>query len=141
MKNELVKNELVLGIDPGRQKIGLALVDENGAIAWRAIVPAEELRAALEPLFSQWPITRIALGHSTGSDAAAEVTQTILGEQKNAATLQIVDERDSTLQARELYFEAHPPRGWRAIVPRSLQNPPVPIDDFAAAILARRALS
>ncbi|HEX9996785.1 MAG TPA: hypothetical protein VGB45_06555 [Abditibacterium sp.] len=135
-----MNDEQVLGIDPGRQKVGLALVDASGAIVWRAIVPANEMRSALQTVFLERPITLVALGHSTGSDTAAEIVRAILQEQNHPATLQIVDERDSTLQARALYFEAHPPRGWRAWVPISLQTPPEAIDDFAAAILARRAL-
>ncbi|HKM17981.1 MAG TPA: pre-16S rRNA-processing nuclease YqgF, partial [Limnochordia bacterium] len=34
----------------------------------------------------------------------------------------------------------HPPRGWRRLLPVSLQTPPVPIDDYVAVILAQRYL-
>jgi hypothetical protein len=51
-----------------------------------------------------------------------------------------VNERDSTLEARDLYWKEVPPRGWRRLVPLSLQVPPEPIDDFAAVVLARRHL-
>lgn len=130
----------ILGIDPGRAKTGLAVVDERGAIVWRAIVPTPQLKDALQEALQQ-PIARIALGHSTGSQAAAAVLQDVLETLKRPIPLQIVDERDSTTQARALYFQTLPPRGWRALLPRGLLTPPVPVDDFAAAILARRALS
>ncbi|HEX8465433.1 MAG TPA: Holliday junction resolvase RuvX [Abditibacterium sp.] len=130
----------ILGIDPGRAKTGLAVLDARGTILWRAIVPTAELRQQLEELVEKWPLSQIALGHSTGSQSAATLIRAVLEAKDSRAQLEIVDERDSTLQARDLYFEAHPRRGWRAVVPQSLQNPPVPIDDFAAVVLARRAL-
>jgi RNase H-fold protein (predicted Holliday junction resolvase) len=130
----------ILGIDPGRQKTGLALVDERGAILWRAIVPTAELRLHLEELMEKWTLTRVALGHSTGSQSTAAIVRQILEEKNLELTLEIIDERDSTLQARAIYFETYPRGGWRRWVPQSLQNPPVAIDDFAAVVLARRAL-
>jgi hypothetical protein len=51
-----------------------------------------------------------------------------------------VDERETTLRARALYFADHPPRGWRRLIPLGLQLPPRPIDDYAAILIARRFL-
>jgi hypothetical protein len=108
---------------------------------WRAIVSTPDLGQQLEELLEKWSLSRVALGDSTGSDLAAQVVQTVLEEKKAAALLELINERDSTHEARPLYFEAHPPRGWKRWLPLSLQCPSEPIDDFAAAILARRALA
>lgn len=129
----------VLGIDPGRSKTGLALVDSQGVIVWRGIEPTPSLHTVLQALLQEWSVSRVALGHSTGSKEALEVVEAILKEQGSATVVEIVNEKDSTLQARELYYEAFPPKGLWRLVPQSLQSPPVPIDDFAAAILARRS--
>ncbi|MCX7994079.1 MAG: hypothetical protein N2651_10490 [Fimbriimonadales bacterium] len=43
-----------------------------------------------------------------------------------------VEERNTTLQARELYFLYHPPRGWRRLLPKGMRIPPEPYDDYAA---------
>ncbi len=134
------RENLILGIDPGRVKTGIALVETSGAIAHRAIVSTADLRAQLEEIFVSWPVARIALGNSTASSGTAALLSAILGEKNLGLKVEIIDERDSTLQARAIYFEAHTPRGWRRLVPLSLQNPPEPIDDFAAVIVARRAL-
>jgi RNase H-fold protein (predicted Holliday junction resolvase) len=129
----------ILGIDPGRHKTGVAVVDERGDVVWRNVIPTSDNYASLVELLQKWPITRVALGHSTGSKEAEKIIQLILEEQGSTATVEIINERESTLEARGLYFEAHPPRGWRRLVPLSLQTPPVPVDDFAAVVLARRA--
>lgn len=130
----------ILGIDPGRQKTGLALLDENGQILWRAIVPTAELGATVARLLEERPCGHIALGHSTGSETAAATLKKVLEARQSPVQVEIVNERDSTLQARHLYFEAHPPSGWRRLMPQGMLSPAEPIDDFAAAILARRAL-
>ncbi len=54
--------------------------------------------------------------------------------------IELVDERETTLLARKRYFQAHPPRGWRRLVPRGMLLPPRPIDDFAALLIAERLL-
>ncbi len=52
----------------------------------------------------------------------------------------LVDETYSSLEARKLFFEAFPPRGWRRLIPSGMQVPPRDYDDFSAIILARRFL-
>ena len=42
--------------------------------------------------------------------------------------------------SKRVYWEAHPPTGWRRFFPTSMQVPPVPVDDFVAVILAQRYL-
>ena len=52
----------------------------------------------------------------------------------------VVDEQNTTLQARERYWEFNKRRGWRKLLPASLQSPPEPVDDYVAFILAERVL-
>lgn len=128
----------VLGIDPGRRKTGVAAVGADKKILFRAILAPDALEARLPEILDQWQISVIALGDSTASDAArAQIERAISGAE---IELRIVDENGSTLEARPLYWAANPPRGWRRLVPQSLQEPPEPIDDYAAAVVARRAL-
>jgi len=127
----------ILGIDPGRSKTGLAVIDENGAIQWRGVLKAERLPTKLVSVLDQWKVERIALGDSTSS----QETRALLEKSFPSFPIEFVDEKNSTLEARPLYFRENPPRGWRRLIPLSLQVPPVPIDDFAAAIIARRALA
>jgi hypothetical protein len=52
-----------------------------------------------------------------------------------------VDEKNSTLEARPLYWQEYPRRGLLRLLPISLLAPPVAIDDFAAVVLGRRFLA
>ena len=51
-----------------------------------------------------------------------------------------VDERNSTEEARDLYWELFPPKGWRKLIPLGLQVPPEPLDGLAAVVQVRRFL-
>ena len=59
----------------------------------------------------------------------------------NAKTLEVVDEYYTTQLARKEYWQARPPKGWRRLLPVSMQVPPEPVDDFVAVLLAQRYLN
>ncbi len=97
------------------------------------------LKEEIEPLIGHWMITHIALGDSTSSKSArSEIESLVQKRQWENVRVELVDEKNSTLEARVLYFEEYPPRGWRRWLPFSSQMPPVPVDDFAAVVVARR---
>ena len=131
----------VLGVDPGREKTGVAVVGSDGHVYFQAIVETPRLVEVLEPLVVEWEISRIALGNSTSSKEARVQIELLCGKRGwENVRIELVDETNSTLEARGLYFEANPPRGWRKLIPTGAQVPPVPVDDFAAIIVARRLL-
>lgn len=129
-------NGAVLGIDPGTRKVGYALVadDESAAIA-RGIEPLDTLLERLSPVLADHPVRAVALGSGTNSTAIARLLGAL------GVPVHIIDETDTTYRARALYFQEHPPRGWRRFVPLGLQLPPGPIDDYAAMLIARRYIA
>lgn len=130
------QNTTVLGVDPGRAKTGLAVVNQSGEILWRAIIAPAELGERLPELVEKWRVGVLALGDSTASENARAQIESLALD----VALRVVNESGSTLEARALYWKDNPPMGWRRVVPISLQEPPTPVDDYAAAIVARRAL-
>ena len=128
--------KLILGIDPGREKTGLALV-RGDEVVWRKIIAPADLETEIRALLQEHAIEKMALGHSTSSQNARQILET--ADFGREIPVQIVPETGSTLEARALYFAHNPPRGWRRIVPLSLQTPPENVDDFAAVVIARRA--
>lgn len=126
----------ILALDPGSDKCGLAVVAPGSGVLQRRIVAPDEIEIALRELLPQYGVTRVILGNATTSRAMRERVSTLFPE----VELVEVDERNSTLEARELYWKENPPRGWRRVLPLSLQVPPEPVDDFAAVVLALRFL-
>lgn len=131
----------VLAIDPGSSKCGMALVvrDVYGQVRalWRAVVPTEDVCAKLDEATTISPFSLIVVGSGTRSKA---LVQTVRDHQPSMGVL-LVDERDTTLAARERYWEHNKRRGWRRLIPATMQTPPEPVDDFVALILAERVLS
>ncbi|MBS1716556.1 MAG: pre-16S rRNA-processing nuclease YqgF [Armatimonadetes bacterium] len=130
----------VLAVDPGSSKCGLAIVhrDDKGkmSLLWRTICPLVELTPAINLAYADHPFDLVIIGSSTGS---REVTRIVKEAFPSISTL-LVDERETTLRAREKYWEHHQRGGWRRLLPASLQVPPEPVDDFAALVIAERVL-
>jgi RNase H-fold protein (predicted Holliday junction resolvase) len=126
---------IVLGVDPGTRKCGFAVIAAAAAAPLElGIVPTQELGATVSRLVTQYPVATIALGGGTHTAPVAAIVNGF------GIRVEVVDERETTLRARRRYFMAHPPRGWRRLVPSGMLLPPVPIDDFAALLIAERLL-
>lgn len=131
----------ILALDPGKDKCGLAIARADGdqtEVLLRQIVVASAVESTLLPLLDQWPVQRIVIGDATTSRTWFQRLQALLSTQHTVVEISLVEERGSTLEARALYWQANPPRGWRRVLPLSLQSPPESIDDFAAVVLAQR---
>jgi RNase H-fold protein (predicted Holliday junction resolvase) len=125
----------VLGIDPGTRKCGYALVAAPKTPPLElGIVPTERLGETLADLVTRHPIRAIALGGGTHATTVRALVERL------ALPINIVDERETTLLARKRYFQAHPPRGWRRLIPSGMLLPPRPIDDYAAVLIAERLM-
>lgn len=131
----------VLAVDPGSAKCGLAVVHRDAAgklhVRWRRIVPVEDLPEAVREAHAIAPLALIVVGDGTRSQA----TVAAIRAASPSVGILVVDERDTTMHARERYWEHHPRRGWRRLLPATMQVPPEPVDDFVAVILAERVLS
>lgn len=135
-----MSEKTVLSIDPGTEKCGFALVhrtdEEKLDVIYRAIAPTEHLVSFIHKAYSVEPFEMVIVGSGTGSKKVVHS----LRESFPSVSLLVVDEKDTSLHARERYWEHHPRTGWRRLLPSSLQVPPAPIDDFAAVVLAERVL-
>lgn len=131
----------LLAIDPGSGKCGMALVHRsvNGKVEllWRAIALREQTIDRMREAHDVDAYSLAVIGSGTGSKALVSEIRAAFP----SLAILVVDERDTSLQARERYWEHHKRRGWRRVVPATLQVPPEPVDDFVAQILAERVLT
>ncbi len=128
-----------LAIDPGREKCGLAVLRDDGAVVERQRCDTNALEAAVSDLLVKHEFAGCLVGDGTGSAPVRERIEKLLQKSNNCDMITI-DEASTTEQARALYWEANPPRGWRKWLPVSLLVPPEPVDDWAAVVMARRWL-
>ena len=132
--------DTIIAIDPGREKCGLAVVSLNGGVLHQAVIPVTEIGPLVEKLSLTYQTATVILGNGTAHrDIEQALTTVALGDKP--LTLVLVDEKHSTEQARIRYWQLHPPKGLRRLLPVTMQLPPVPIDDYVAIILAERYLN
>jgi RNase H-fold protein (predicted Holliday junction resolvase) len=125
----------VLGVDPGSLKAGYALLDSEGEVVLAGIEPIGRLRERIAEVIAAHPVAMLALGRGTKVRAVAAALEGL------GVPLTLVDEFETTREARDLYFSENPPRGWRRFIPTGMQLPPRPIDDYAAILIAKRFLA
>ena len=126
----------VAALDPGRDKCGFAVLDATGKVLRQRVIRTDQLEEEVRAARREYGFVILIEGNGTTSSAARRRLQQALPELQ----IEVVDEYRTTEMAREMYWRAHPPRGWRRLLPVSLQVPPEPVDDFVAVLLARRYL-
>jgi RNase H-fold protein (predicted Holliday junction resolvase) len=125
---------MILVIDPGKEKCGLALFNKDGKVVEQKIIKRKDL-FRLIPHYHD--ATTIVIGESAnGREINDELHKHHLKQ-----NIILFPEKNSSREARDLYWQAYPPKGWRRFVPTSLLTPPVPIDDYAAVIIGRNYLA
>lgn len=130
---------MIVAVDPGREKCGVAVVAFDGAIEKRLVVPTLVLQEEIFSILATGKIQILLCGDGTGSVEQAVMLQKLA--QLHEVEFLIVDEKHTTEQARKLYWQQQPPKGWRRLFPTSMQTPPVPVDDYVAVLLAWKYLN
>ena len=125
---------MIMGVDPGRDKCGVAVLDSDGEVKFSEVIVTDEFEIVMQKLSAQFEIELAILGNGTTHTEAEKKIR------KACLQVKVVDEKFTTEQARRLYWQKFPPQGWRKLLPTSLQVPPVPVDNIVAEILVKRFL-
>ena len=128
---------VLLGFDPGRDKCGLAVMGLDRKLYDHQVVPAAEAIATIQSLCQQFPISSIVMGDQT----TAKSWQQQLSQALAAMPIVLVDERYSSLEARDRYWQMYPPQGLSRLLPKGFRQPPRPVDDIVAILLIERYLN
>ncbi|NDJ21477.1 Holliday junction resolvase RuvX [Nostoc sp. B(2019)] len=129
---------VILGFDPGRDKCGLAVMGLDRQLHYHQVVLAKEAIATIETLRQKFPISLMVMGDQT---TAKQWKQRMSQELAEPLNIILVDERYTTLEARDRYWQMYPPKGLTKLLPQSMRQPPRPIDDIVAILLIERYLN
>ena len=132
----MIMTKLYLGIDPGRSKTGLALVNGAGKIVKLHIAESQKIDNEIVEFIKNSCPVHIVLGNGTNSRNIGESVKRALPD----VMVTVVEEAHSTEEARALYWQENPPKGLKKLIPLGMLVPPVPLDAYAAVILVRRFL-
>ncbi len=143
------EKDLALGFDPGRDKTGFAFVNFDGELLLSGIFPSNETEKffddftpyiverkidfSAEEIISQ--VKFIAVGNGTTSRIFTEKLRTITGHE-----IITVDEKNTTIEARNIYWKIHRPGIFLRFLPEGMRVPPRVVDDLAAFAVALRGL-
>jgi RNase H-fold protein (predicted Holliday junction resolvase) len=129
---------MLLGFDPGRDKCGVAVIGDNLTLQYHEVVLSENAIATLNQLCQQYAIKTLIMGNQT---TAKQWKKTLENQLTMALPIIMIDERNSTLEARDRYWQMFPPTGLNRLIPAGMRLPPRPIDDIVAILLIERYLS
>ncbi|MFN6561642.1 MAG: pre-16S rRNA-processing nuclease YqgF [Nostoc sp. ChiSLP01] len=129
---------VILGFDPGRDKCGLAVMGLDRQLYYHQVVSAKEAIATIETLRQKYPISLMVMGNQT---TANQWKQQLYQELPEPLNIILVDERYTTLEARDRYWQMYPPTGVIKLLPQGMRQPPRPIDDIVAILLIERYLN
>jgi RNase H-fold protein (predicted Holliday junction resolvase) len=130
------QRQIILGFDPGKDKCGLAVMGGDRRLLYHHVVASSEAIATIESLSQQFLLEVLVMGDRT----TAKQWQQQLQENLPSIAIAMIDERNSTLEARDRYWQMYPPKGWKRIIPEGMRVPPRPIDDIVAILLIERYL-
>lgn len=129
---------LVLSIDPGRTKCGIALCTpiegtDRPRIVFKEIVPTVRVVARIEELIAEHNPGVILLGDGTQS---ATLRKAVLRVLPANLPLELVPEAFSTQRTRMRLQVEWLPKGFLRLIPKGLRPAPKAYDDYVAALLA-----
>jgi RNase H-fold protein (predicted Holliday junction resolvase) len=131
----VAKQPVVLGFDPGRQKCGVAVMALDRRLLFQDVVQSEAAIAMIQDLRDRFPISLMVMGNQTSSK---EWKQRLDTELPQPLRIVLVDERYSTLEARDRYWTMYPPKGIGRLIPKAVRSISRPIDDIVAILLIER---
>ncbi len=128
---------MILGFDPGRDKCGLALVTQDKQILYNKVISSENSIDLINDLMSNYNPFKLVMGNQTTSK---QWKRRLIDNLKLSIDIILVDEKNSTVEARKKYWEMYPPQGLTKLIPQGLRIPPRHVDDIVALILIDRYL-
>ncbi len=133
-----LKNQNILGLDPGRDKCGVAVINTEKQLVYHQVIDTPGAIALIQQLCRQFAVDLIVMGDGTTSNDWREQLKASGVKELPIVT---VDETNSTLEARDRYWLMYPPRGLQRLIPQGLRIPSRPIDDIVAILLIERYLA
>ncbi|MEM7553168.1 MAG: pre-16S rRNA-processing nuclease YqgF [Cyanobacteria bacterium P01_A01_bin.84] len=128
----------LLGFDPGRDKCGVAVMSLDRQLHYHQVIQADTVLITVEELRQKYPISLLIMGDQT---TAKKWKKKLLDGLKETLNIILVDERYTSLEARDRYWVMYPPKGLFKLVPKGMRQPPRPIDDIVAILLIERYLN
>ena len=91
-----------LGFDPGRDKCGLAAMDDQGQLLNHGVIAAEQAPSIAKEWCQRYGMSLVVMGNQT---TAKEWHTKLTAVLPPGMAIAFVNERNSTLEARDRYWQ------------------------------------
>jgi len=130
-------SKYLLALDPGRDKVGTAVLDYQAQEQEKTIVKIDELSAHLKEIFKIYNIEEIIMGNGTGAEKVLKLIKNNFAERK----IKLVEEEFTTEEAQARYLKEKPMSNYEKLLRKFVSwKLKKPLDDYAALIIAEKYL-
>jgi RNase H-fold protein (predicted Holliday junction resolvase) len=104
------------------------------ALLYHQVLLTVEVITKIGELCQQYHVSRIVMGDQTTAKQWQQQLTTAFPD----LPIELIDERYSSLEARDRYWQMYPANFITRLIPQGMRQPPRPIDDLVAIILIER---
>lgn len=126
---------MILAADPGSEKTGMAVVEEDGSLVEKKVIRTKEFEKEAEDLLSSYPVSAFIMGNGTHHKEIQKRADAVLEKMGLSFRTILVDEKYTTEMGEQWYWKDHPAKGLARLIPKGMRTVPVPIDDYVAWII------
>ncbi len=119
-----------ISIDPGKYKCGLIFADfESKRILQAVVIESQLLVQHIKDIKEKHQKIKVIMGNGTSSQEHVN-NLSFLGE-----SLKVVEEKNTTLRAKQRYYEIFPIKGFRRFLPKEVFLHNINLDAVAALLI------
>lgn len=126
---------MILSVDPGRDKTGCAVVEEDGSLVVKKVIPTKDYEKEIAKFLSSFTPRALIMGNGTRHREMKERSEKLLQAMDRDIPVILVDEKYTTEMGEQWYRKDHPPKGLARLIPEGMRTIPVPVDDYVAWII------
>ena len=126
---------MILAMDPGKDKTGVALVSEDGSLVDKKVAKTAIFEQELTDFLQDRGFSACVMGNGTRHQVMQARVEAWLKKQDIHLPVVLVDEKYTTEMGEQWYWKDHPAKGLSRLIPKGMRTVPVPIDDYVAWII------
>ena len=128
---------MILAIDPGSEKTGMALVSEEGDCLLKKIVSTNRLETEISAALQGKTPRVIAVGNGTHHEEIKTRLELYLLIKDKKIPIALVNEKYTTEMGEARWKQDHPAKGLAKLIPKGLRSVKEPVDDYVAWIIGQ----
>lgn len=107
------------GSGSGKGQTGCAVVEEDGSLVVKQVIPTKTYEKEMASLLSRYPVRAFIMGNGTRHGEMKERSEKLLHAMERDIPVILVDEKYTTEMGEAWYWKDHPAKGLSASFPKA----------------------